>query len=107
MFVCVFVRLDLYPPLPVLSDSSTALLEERCSQEGRATSARLIFYQQGGFIGLINSLFVCLCCVYEKRSESEFDYVPLSNMCVFVWPVVDVSVRSVFTQAVGEPQSEG
>lgn len=38
-----------------LSGRSTALLEERHSQEGRPRSMALISRCQGGFIGLINS----------------------------------------------------
>lgn len=71
--VCVCVCLDLSgcPTLPCLIRLLHGL-EERCSQEGRATSVPLIFYRHEGFIGLINSLFMreeeraracnCVCC---------------------------------------------
>lgn len=69
--VCVFMCISQgIPPSPALSGSSTAPLEECCSQEGRATSTPLIFYQQGGFIGLINSLFACVVCMRKEERGS-------------------------------------
>ncbi|CAB1420565.1 unnamed protein product [Pleuronectes platessa] len=47
------LSLEGIPHSPALSGGSTALLEECCSQEGRATSSLLIFYQQGGFIAQV------------------------------------------------------
>lgn len=67
---CVCLNLFGYPHSPALSGCSTALLEEFCSQEGRATSTPLIFYWQGGFICLINSLFLCVMCFRKEESWS-------------------------------------
>lgn len=69
--VCVCLHLSGCPTLPCLIRRLHGL-QERRSQEGRATSAPLICYRHGGFIGLINSLFMreeeraracnCVCC---------------------------------------------
>ena len=56
------------PQSPALSGSSTALLQERCSQEGRPNSSPLISNQQEGFIGLIKWLFAHV----GKKGEPEY-----------------------------------
>lgn len=88
MSVCLWISQGT-PHSPVLSGSSTALPEERCSQEGRATSMLLIFYQQGGFIGLINSLFVCVVYMRKEEKTGVFCSVLSVNVCVFVYAAVD------------------
>lgn len=51
----------------------------------------LIFYQQGGFIGLINSLFVCVVYMRKEETTGLFCCAGLSIMCVCVcvYAVVD------------------
>lgn len=80
--VCVWISEGI-PHSPALSGSSTAPLEECCSQEGRATSTALIFYRQGGFIGLINWLFVCAVCMREEERAGVYYCVLFyTNVCV-------------------------
>ena len=111
--VCFCVCLDLfgYPTLPCLIRLLHGTARGVLLSGGQATSTTLIFYWQGGFICLINSLFLCVMCFRKEESRScGIVHCRLTVDCVCGVSCVSgcKCEKGVYSSAetLGEPHSE-